>query len=164
MATLRAELRRLADERVALLEGNEWGASAGQTAYSCLWDLVAREGAEYRPVPIPSDLRRRQARSGGKCFDRAFSLALERSDLFYVEGFAGKHGLHHAWLTSGKGDAIDLAWGYEPESEYLGVGLTTQSIGQVAVERNQVGGFLETPALLQRGFGDSLLEQVGGES
>lgn len=162
MESVRTELARWARERAALEREPRDGwdiESHDGWKYDGLFDLVAREGVEFRPAPIPADLKRRQARSRGKCFDRAERLAMEREDLTYVEGFARApegFNTHHAWLTSGSGTAIDLAWGYQPAGEYLGIPLTTRSVAAATLDSGTIGGYLDSPELWRDGFGDQL--------
>jgi hypothetical protein len=150
MSALRAELCRLAAE---------WG-DMGDGVFRNVYDLVAREGIDYMPREVPVGLRRRRARRPKNCYGRAFSVALDRPDLIYVEGFAlGNFGpIRHAWLTEGSGCAIDLAW-KDPAVEYIGVPLATASLARATT--NLVGDYLSDVALWRDGFGPTTIERAG---
>lgn len=74
----------------------------------------------YSPCPLPYGLRRGASQ---QCFANAFELAKTDTALVYCEGYAiGKSGkmIHHAWVTDGKGSAIDNTFA-EPGRAYAGV-------------------------------------------
>lgn len=129
--------------------------------YRNVYDLVAREGLDFAPREVPADLRRRRARRPKDCYYRAFTVALDRDDLLYVEGFALTElgSVQHAWLTDGSGCAIDLAW-RDPAVEYVGVPLVTASVARVVVATDWIGEYLSTPALLRDGFGPATLQRA----
>lgn len=135
----------------------------GKGEYRGLHDLVAREGEPYRPVEVPTDLRRRRAKTPHRCFQRSFAVAGE-SGWFYVEGFAMVEvsegfaaPVHHAWLTRVGAEAIDLALPFDPDREYIGVAIETVSLAKAARRTGTVGSFLGDSDLHRHGFGPSTL-------
>ena len=85
------------------------------------YKFVIDNGSWYEPMPLPSDL------TGGddqQCFKNAIDLASDKGELFYVEGFAiytpTSLPVHHAWVTTGDGNAIDPTWD-TPGVAYAGV-------------------------------------------
>jgi hypothetical protein len=152
MSALREELQRLGGELPAHFEDG---------AYRNVYDLVAREGRDFAPSAIPASLRRHRGRKEKDCYYRAFTVALKRSDLLYVEGFAlDETGFlfQHAWLTDGAGAAIDLAKTPPAGIEsYIGVPLVTASVCRATTD--MIGEYLSAPALLRDGFGPATLER-----
>jgi hypothetical protein len=68
-------------------------------------------GSWYTPITLPANVRRGKK---NQCFANAFWLAFDNPSLIYVEGVALDQGAnnptHHAWVTDGKGNAIDSTW------------------------------------------------------
>lgn len=133
----------------------------GEGEYRGLHDLVAREGEPYRPVEVPTDLRRRRAKAPHRCFQRSYAVAMD-SDWTYVEGFVQDAGelaftVHHAWLTKYGAEAIDLALPFDPDREYIGVAIETVSLAKAASRTGIVGSFLGDGDLHRHGFGPSTL-------
>lgn len=95
-----------------------------------------------------------------QCFSNCTHLALEKPDLFYVEGFVACYGvsIHHAWLTNAKGELIDPTMRDDPESRlshYFGVVFNTDYVKRTTM-KNKVYGLLDgyhnrktLPALLE---------------
>ena len=75
----------------------------------------------YEPTELPDSLSRGDDQ---QCFLNALDLASDKSELFYVEGFAiytpTSLPVHHAWVTDGDGKAIDPTWD-TPGVAYAGV-------------------------------------------
>lgn len=86
--------------------------------FSCVEELVLHYGRSYTPAPLPEDICRGEMKA---CYSNAMNLAMERSDLTYVEGFAHTRffPMGHGWATKDGRTAIDPTW--EDGSEYLGI-------------------------------------------
>jgi hypothetical protein len=83
-------------------------------------EFVLEYGWWYTPALLPDPLTHGR---DSECFKNAFFLALDQSELVYVEGYAIRDSgtrVHHAWLTDRQGNALDNTW---PESgvAYAGV-------------------------------------------
>src|SRR5437016_1844254 len=72
--------------------------------------FVLEYGWWYELGPLPEDVT---PANPNECYNNALNLVLDDSSLTYVEGFAAEEGgprIHHAWVTDGKGRAIDNTW------------------------------------------------------
>ena len=90
--------------------------------YSSSEDLVLKQGKFFTPETRPADVK-----LGAKkeCFSNAARLALERSNLTYVEGYAMINDrlplpIAHAWCVDKKGRVVDNTW-EKPGLAYFGV-------------------------------------------
>ncbi len=85
------------------------------------YKFVIDYGLWYEPHELPNDLSRGDDQ---QCFMNALDLASDKKELFYVEGFAiytaTSLPVHHAWVTTGDGKAIDPTWD-SPGAAYAGV-------------------------------------------
>lgn len=86
-------------------------------------DFVLEYGWWYELVSVPVKIA---AGTRKQCFTNAAELALPDGSLIYCEGYAifktGNPTLH-AWVTDGKGNAIDNTW-QTPGVAYAGVPFT----------------------------------------
>lgn len=85
------------------------------------YQFVIEHGFWYEPQELPEDLSRGDDQ---QCFMNALDLASNKNDFFYVEGFAiytaSSLPVHHAWIATGDGNAIDPTWD-TPGVAYAGV-------------------------------------------
>ena len=87
--------------------------------------FVLEHGWAYRPIPLPRKMTLGQPK---QCFHNAIIGA--NGSLYYCEGYVvAKSGIpiHHAWLTDGKGNAIDVTL-QEPGFIYVGVPFKTEYV------------------------------------
>jgi len=99
--------------------------------------FVLHHGWWYAPCALPLSVR---PGTGQRCFGNAFDLAQADLSLMYCEGYAiGKSGIliHHAWVTDGKGSAIDNTFA-EPGRAYAGVPFQLLFLLQRAVKNHAV--------------------------
>ena len=93
------------------------------------YKFVIDNGFGYEPTPLPSNLTRGDDQ---QCFMNALDLASDKKELFYVEGFAiytpTSLPVHHAWVTTGDGKAIDPTWN-TPGVAYAGVPFKLPFVG-----------------------------------
>jgi hypothetical protein len=105
--------------------------------YSSSEDLVLKQGKFFTPEKRPDDIK---LGSKKECFANASKLALERSDLTYVEGYAMVNDrlplpIAHAWCVDKKGRVIDNTW-ENPGVAYFGVPFKT---GYLAKKLSETG-------------------------
>lgn len=73
--------------------------------------FVLEYGYWYQPAEHPDDI---SPGTPNQCHKNAVDLTLDNSNLIYCEGYAlfkaGGFPTIHAWVTDGKGNAIDNTW------------------------------------------------------
>lgn len=84
-------------------------------------ELVLHYGRPFRPGPRPEGIEQGEIKA---CFSNSMELAIERTDLIYVEGFANTRffPMPHGWLSTDGHTAIDPTW--EDGTEYFGIPFT----------------------------------------
>lgn len=105
--------------------------------YSSSEDLVLKQGKFFTPEKRPENIELGPKK---ECFENASKLALERSDLTYVEGYAMVNDrlplpIAHAWCVDKKGRVVDNTW-ENPGVSYFGVPLKT---GYLAKKLSETG-------------------------
>ena len=84
--------------------------------------LALKFGLPWTRADLPADVQKGQV---GRCFWRAFELALQRPESFtYVEGYAfnGRHiPIHHAWCVDEGGNVVDPTWNVAPTAVYASI-------------------------------------------
>lgn len=105
--------------------------------YSSSEDLVLKQGKFFTPEKRPENIELGPKK---ECFANASKLALERSDLTYVEGYAMVNDrlplpIAHAWCVDKKGRVIDNTW-ENPGVAYFGVPFKT---GYLAKKLSETG-------------------------
>lgn len=82
-------------------------------------ELLLERGRFFLPAERPDSVSRLKQKA---CFENAFLLASQSSELVYVEGLAVWSGLylHHAWCVDARGVVVDPTWP-EAGSAYLGL-------------------------------------------
>ena len=108
--------------------------------YSSSEDLVLKQGKFFTPETRPADVK-----LGAKkeCFSNAARLALERSNLTYVEGYAMINDrlplpIAHAWCVDKKGRVVDNTW-EKPGVAYFGVPFKTSYLAKKLSETGVYG-------------------------
>lgn len=108
--------------------------------YSSSEDLVLKQGKFFTPETRPADVK-----LGAKkeCFSNAARLALERSNLTYVEGYAMINDrlplpIAHAWCVDKKGRVVDNTW-ENPGVAYFGVPFKTSYLAKKLSETGVYG-------------------------
>lgn len=108
--------------------------------YSSSEDLVLKQGKFFTPEKRPEDVK---LGSKKECFANASKLALERSNLTYVEGYAMVNDrlplpIAHAWCVDKKGRVIDNTW-ENPGVSYFGVPFKTSYLAKRLSETGVYG-------------------------
>ena len=108
--------------------------------YSSSEDLVLKQGKFFTPEKRPENI---ELGSKKECFANASRLALERSDLTYVEGYAMINDrlplpIAHAWCVDKKGRVIDNTW-EKPGVSYFGVPFKTSYLAKKLSETGVYG-------------------------
>lgn len=108
--------------------------------YSSSEDLVLKQGKFFTPEKRPENI---ELGSKKECFANASKLALERSDLTYVEGYAMINDrlplpIAHAWCVDKKGRVIDNTW-EKPGVSYFGVPFKTSYLAKKLSEAGVYG-------------------------
>lgn len=108
--------------------------------YSSSEDLVLKQGKFFTPEKRPENI---ELGSKKECFANASKLALERSDLTYVEGYAMINDrlplpIAHAWCVDKKGRVIDNTW-EKPGVSYFGVPFKTSYLAKKLSETGVYG-------------------------
>ena len=108
--------------------------------YSSSEDLVLKQGKFFTPEKRPENI---ELGSKKECFANASRLALERSDLTYVEGYAMINDklplpIAHAWCVDKKGRVIDNTW-ENPGVSYFGVPFKTSYLAKKLSESGVYG-------------------------
>jgi hypothetical protein len=104
--------------------------------------FVLEYGWFYKRAPLPQDV---VLATRGECYNNALCLALENPSFVYCEGFAaGKGGsrIHHAWVTDGRGRAIDNTW-VPPGMVYAGVPFKAGFVSLIGLMNDGVGSLLD---------------------
>ena len=100
-----------------------------------LHDLILEYGWWYEPVEVPKGIVTGERK---QCFTNAAELALPDCSLIYCEGYAifkTGHPRLHAWVTDGKGNAIDNTWP-TPGISYAGIPFTWEFV-MMTTTKNQ---------------------------
>lgn len=108
--------------------------------YSSSEDLVLKQGKFFTPGKRPENI---ELGSKKECFANASRLALERSDLTYVEGYAMINDrlplpIAHAWCVDKKGRVVDNTW-ENPGVSYFGVPFKTSYLAKKLSETGIYG-------------------------
>ena len=108
--------------------------------YSSSEDLVLKQGKFFTPEKRPENI---ELGSKKECFANASKLALQRSDLTYVEGYAMVNDrlplpIAHAWCVDKKGRVIDNTW-ENPGVSYFGVPFKTSYLAKKLSETGVYG-------------------------
>lgn len=118
---------------------------------SCMGDRLAKWCLDFGRSWSADRIRPYKGRKGRaqECFANAGNLALENSELVYVEGYACTTTiplpLHHAWLTDADGAVIDTTWSHGVS--YCGVPVRTSALQDILEENGRWGVFgMSTPA------------------
>lgn len=91
--------------------------------------------AQTLPAGVPPGPKR-------QCYQNAGTLAIENSDLTYVEGYAQPPGLppvHHAWCVDAEGFVIDNTFVDPEDAQYFGVPISPPALREL-VEKVQCWG------------------------
>ena len=108
--------------------------------YSSSEDLVLKQGKFFTPEKRPENIELGPKK---ECFANASKLALERSDLTYVEGYAMVNDrlplpIAHAWCVDKKGRVVDNTW-ENPGVAYFGVPFKTSYLAKKLSETGVYG-------------------------
>lgn len=108
--------------------------------YSSSEDLVLKQGKFFTPEKKPDDIKLGPKK---ECFANAAKLALERSNLTYVEGYAMVNDrlplpIAHAWCVDKKGRVVDNTW-ENPGVAYFGVPFKTSYLAKKLSETGVYG-------------------------
>lgn len=108
--------------------------------YSSSEDLVLKQGKFFTPEKKPDDIKLGPKK---ECFANASKLALERSNLIYVEGYAMVNDrlplpIAHAWCVDKKGRVVDNTW-ENPGVAYFGVPFKTSYLAKKLSETGVYG-------------------------
>lgn len=130
--------------------------------YGNFYDLVLKEGQFFSLRQKPKGVKFGKVK---ECFRNASNLALDRDDLFYVEGYAsiemtGGLPFEHAWCVDYQGYVIDNTWRTIGTS-YYGVIFDTDYLRKVLVTTEQYG-ILEYPnvKMLEEGFPEGAIRRL----
>lgn len=90
-----------------------------------------------------------------ECFKNATHVMLNRTDLFYVEGYAMNVvdlpiPIEHAWLVDGDGTVIDPTWPHAGDHVYYGVAFKRDVVEQAMIATDGDAGILGNPELVRR--------------
>jgi hypothetical protein len=113
-----------------------------QTVQRTAFQFVLEFGWFYSPSPLPENL---DLGPDGECFNNALRLVLADDSLTYVEGFAAGGGsppIPHAWVTDGKGRAIDNSWRLSG-SVYAGVPFKGGVVSLIGLKNKGIGSVIE---------------------
>lgn len=108
--------------------------------YSSSEDLVLKQGKFFTPEKRPDDIKLGPKK---ECFANAAKLALERSNLTYMEGYAMVNDrlplpIAHAWCVDKKGRVVDNTW-ENPGVAYFGVPFKTSYLAKKLSETGVYG-------------------------
>jgi hypothetical protein len=104
--------------------------------------FVLEYGWFYEPASVPKAVK---MASEGECYNNALILALTDPSLIYVEGFTASEGgvrIHHAWVTDGRGRAIDITWAAQG-AVYIGVPFKSGFVSLMGLKNKGVGSPLD---------------------
>ena len=104
--------------------------------------FILDHGWLYEPGPLRQGIGPGQS---NECYNNALNLVLADESLVYVEGFtADECGLriHHAWVTDGKGRAIDPTWA-KPGVVYAGVPFKSSFVCKTGLKDKGLGSLLD---------------------
>lgn len=84
-------------------------------------ELVLHYGRPFTPAPRPEWMEQGEMK---QCFSNSMGLAVERTDVIYVEGYANTRffPMAHGWLTQDGATAIDPTW--DDGTAYFGIPFT----------------------------------------
>jgi hypothetical protein len=107
--------------------------------YSSYAELVLDLGQEWNYAPLPSTVERGVKK---ECFRNALLLAIDNSDLTYVEGWATSIiPLEHAWCVDYDGNVVDPTWDDEVDRAYFGVAIPTTVALSIVTKAGYYGVF-----------------------
>lgn len=99
----------------------------------------------YCSIPFPTAPHAKYYPQGirKQCYKNAANLAISDKSLTYVEGwaFSGLIPVEHAWCVDARGNVVDTTWGYEPDTQYLGVPVHTRYLIDYLLEKGVYGIF-----------------------
>lgn len=99
------------------------------------------------------------------CFANALAYAVDRSDVYYVEGYAVDRQLgipmEHAWLVDNRGSVIDPTWDDPEENDYFGIAFKREFVVKFAGVTD--GEPFLHPAVMRRNYGSSEEIRAGVE-
>lgn len=122
-------------------------------AYSCMYDLVHKEGEWFAPSKLPTRISPGEPR---QCFANAARLALDHDDLTYVEGYGMVEDIPmvmaHAWCVDRMGKVVDPTWleddGYARAAGYVGLRVRDVDLRAMLLARGSYG-LLEDPMVMR---------------
>ncbi|KVP65607.1 hypothetical protein [Burkholderia ubonensis] len=103
--------------------------------------VILKLGRDWQAQALPSGVPLGPKR---RCYENAGTLALERPELTYVEGYACPPGLipvHHAWCVDAQGRVIDNTLADPGNAQYFGVPISRDQL-QTSVEETRHWGIL----------------------
>ena len=129
MTAVRMEVRRFLSEVKSTVETK-------RLLKRTLQEFVIEYGWWYEPVKVPNGI---VMGTPTRCFKNSFDLILEPgSPLIYCEGYAldqiESQPMRHAWVTDGKGNAIDNTWKSQGLA-YVGIPFKTDFVVETAMAR-----------------------------
>jgi hypothetical protein len=101
--------------------------------------FTLKMGRAWRAQSLPAGVPQGPKR---QCYQNAGTLAIENSDLTYVEGYAQPPGLppvHHAWCVDAEGFVIDNTFTDPEDAQYFGVPISPPALREL-VEKVQCWG------------------------
>lgn len=112
--------------------------------YVSLGDFVLTNGRRFNPtLKLPPGIKCGRL---GHCFRNAATLAIDRNDLIYCEGYAaGVLPVLHAWLCDKDGNVIDPTWCRDVKgesymgTEYFGVPISQKYLIEHLCEHEKYG-------------------------
>jgi hypothetical protein len=99
------------------------------------------------------------------CFGNALAYAVDRGDVYYVEGYALDRQLgmpmQHAWLVDDRGSVIDPTWDDPEENDYFGIAFKRAFVVKFAGKT--AGEPFLHPVIMRTNYGSSEEIQAGVE-
>jgi len=105
--------------------------------------FVLAHGWWYEPLGVPDTIA---SGSTKECHKNAVDLTMNDPSLVYCEGYAlfksGSSPTIHAWVTDGRGKAIDNTWP-QPGVAYAGIPFTSLFVSMTALKNNAIISLLD---------------------
>lgn len=134
---------------LSFLGSSELPPAARATLKRSIQEFVLQYGWWYHPIELPKQIA---PGTPQQCHTNAIDLTLADDTLIYCEGYAlfrnSSQPRIHAWVTDGKGNAIDNTWP-QPGVVYAGVPFTSNFVSMMTLKNHAAVSLLDD---FQNGF------------
>ncbi|MGO7301377.1 hypothetical protein ACC718_32745 [Rhizobium ruizarguesonis] len=117
-----------------------------------------------RHVPMSRKPNWLKIGAAGLCFNNATAYALERDDIYYVEGYAIDADLpapvQHAWLVNAVGEVVAPTWDDSRDHVYFGIAFERAFVAEVLANNRNEPAILSNMKQLRRQFRGGIEDAV----